>query len=386
MTAARLPDAFLDALRARAPLAALISRRVRLARAGRDYVGLCPFHGESTPSFTVYADHYHCFGCGAHGDAVRFTMQMQGLSFLDAVRQLAAEVGLIVPGQTRDADMPAVRSHFGEGGPVAQTVQLPEPARRAADVDAKDVERRRRAALRLYLDAQDDLAGTPVAFYLDARGISLQRLGRYPRALRYHPALWHEPSRASYPAMVAAISGADGVHVATHRTWLQRDTGGVWIKARIEKPKMVLGSFAGGCIRLWKGASKKTLRDAAAGEPVVIGEGIETCLSIAMACPELRILSAVSLGNMGAVELPPQVKQVILAAENDARPTACPKCGAPVVILGLKCDSCGHPFMALLHFQRAVERHLDAGRAVRVARSSVGSDFNDALRAWSVAA
>ena len=92
-----LPPAFLDELRARTPLAALVGRRVKLARSGRNWKGCCPFHTEKTPSFYVYEDGYHCFGCGAHGDAVSFAMQTQGLTFPDAVAQLAAEAGLEVP-------------------------------------------------------------------------------------------------------------------------------------------------------------------------------------------------------------------------------------------------------------------------------------------------
>jgi DNA primase len=92
-----LPPAFLDELRARTPLAALVGRRVKLSRSGRNWKGCCPFHGEKTPSFYIYEDGYHCFGCGAHGDAVSFAMQTQGLTFPDAVAQLAAEAGLEVP-------------------------------------------------------------------------------------------------------------------------------------------------------------------------------------------------------------------------------------------------------------------------------------------------
>ncbi|CAH2604926.1 DNA primase [Rhodovastum atsumiense] len=92
-----LPPAFLDELRARTPLPAVIGRRVKLARAGRQWKGCCPFHGEKTPSFYVYDDHYHCFGCGEHGDAISFVMRSQGVSFTEAVEQLAAEAGLEVP-------------------------------------------------------------------------------------------------------------------------------------------------------------------------------------------------------------------------------------------------------------------------------------------------
>jgi DNA primase len=98
-----LPSGFLDELRARTPLAAVIGRRVRLARSGRQWKGCCPFHGEKTPSFYVYDDHFHCFGCGAHGDAVSFVMQSQGAAFPEAVEQLAAEAGMEVPKPSAEA-------------------------------------------------------------------------------------------------------------------------------------------------------------------------------------------------------------------------------------------------------------------------------------------
>ena len=98
-----LPPNFLDELRVRTPLPAIIGRRVRLAKSGRQWKGCCPFHGEKTPSFYVYDDHFHCFGCGAHGDAIGFVMQSQGTGFMEAVEQLAAEAGLDVPKPTPEA-------------------------------------------------------------------------------------------------------------------------------------------------------------------------------------------------------------------------------------------------------------------------------------------
>ncbi len=90
---------FLDDLRLRAGLADVIGRRVRLIRKGREYSGLCPFHKEKTPSFTVNEEKgfYHCFGCGAHGGIIDFAMQTEGLSFPEAVRKLAADAGMAVP-------------------------------------------------------------------------------------------------------------------------------------------------------------------------------------------------------------------------------------------------------------------------------------------------
>ncbi len=96
------PPGFLDELRSRIPLAGLVGRRVRLVRRGRELAGLCPFHHEKTPSFYVVEDKsfFHCFGCGAHGDAIGFTMRADNLDFLEAVEKLAGEAGLPVPQAT----------------------------------------------------------------------------------------------------------------------------------------------------------------------------------------------------------------------------------------------------------------------------------------------
>ncbi len=93
---------FLDEIRLRVTLSDSISRRVPLTRKGREFAGLCPFHKEKTPSFTVNDDKgfFHCFGCGAHGDVIGFEMRMDGLSFPEAVERLANIAGLALPKQT----------------------------------------------------------------------------------------------------------------------------------------------------------------------------------------------------------------------------------------------------------------------------------------------
>src|SRR5687767_13825117 len=96
------PPRFLDELRERISISEIVGRRVRLQKKGREHLGLCPFHTEKTPSFTVADDKgfYHCFGCGAHGDAIGFLVRAEGLSFIEAVERLAADAGLQVPQQT----------------------------------------------------------------------------------------------------------------------------------------------------------------------------------------------------------------------------------------------------------------------------------------------
>lgn len=94
-----IPPRFMQELRDRLSLSDLIGRRVKLTRAGREYKGCCPFHNEKTPSFYVNDDKqfYHCFGCGAHGDAIGFVMQHDNLSFVEAIEALAAQAGMQVP-------------------------------------------------------------------------------------------------------------------------------------------------------------------------------------------------------------------------------------------------------------------------------------------------
>jgi DNA primase len=94
-----LSPQFLDELRGRITLSTLIGRSVKLVKAGREYKACCPFHDEKSPSFYVNDDKgfYHCFGCGAHGDAIRFLTEAKGLSFIDAVKELAGSAGMEVP-------------------------------------------------------------------------------------------------------------------------------------------------------------------------------------------------------------------------------------------------------------------------------------------------
>lgn len=95
----RIPQGFIDDLLNRVDLVELIGQRIPLKRAGRDYQARCPFHDERSPSFTVSPSKqfYHCFGCGAHGTAVGFLMQYDGLDFVDAIEQLAGQLGVPMP-------------------------------------------------------------------------------------------------------------------------------------------------------------------------------------------------------------------------------------------------------------------------------------------------
>ena len=126
----------------------MVGRRVKLSRAGREMKGCCPFHNEKSPSFFVNDDKgfYHCFGCGAHGDVIRFMVEQDGLGFIDAVKALAQEAGMELPEQTPEAR---------ERETVAATLY---------DVTA--------AAAALFAGELHGSAGTVARDYLTRRGVS----------------------------------------------------------------------------------------------------------------------------------------------------------------------------------------------------------------------
>jgi DNA primase len=105
----RYDDRTLEELRERANIVEIIGAHVRLRRAGRNYVGLCPFHNEKTPSFSVNPERgfFHCFGCGAGGTVFNFIMRQEGLTFPEAVRSLATRYGLMLPEVSTGSGTPA---------------------------------------------------------------------------------------------------------------------------------------------------------------------------------------------------------------------------------------------------------------------------------------
>ncbi|MBT8040506.1 MAG: DNA primase, partial [Gammaproteobacteria bacterium] len=104
-----IPDSFIEELLGRIDIVEIIERRVPLKKAGREFQARCPFHDEKTPSFTVspQKQFYHCFGCGAHGSAIGFMMNYEGLEFVDAVEELARHAGLQVPREASSRPRPS---------------------------------------------------------------------------------------------------------------------------------------------------------------------------------------------------------------------------------------------------------------------------------------
>src|ERR1041385_736903 len=108
-----IADEIINEIRSRADIVAVIGQHVQLKKAGRNHKGLCPFHGEKTPSFNVNAEKgfYKCFGWGKHGDVFTFVMEVEGKSFVEAAEQLGARFGVEVP---RIEESPELRKARGE--------------------------------------------------------------------------------------------------------------------------------------------------------------------------------------------------------------------------------------------------------------------------------
>ena len=160
--AGRIPEKFIDDLLARVDIVDVIEQRVPLKKAGRDWTARCPFHDERSPSFTVSPNKqfYHCFGCGAHGSAIKFLMDYDRMEFVDAVEDLAGRVGLKVP---------------YEGG-----------ARRAPQEDSADLYTLLDAAAKFY---QRELGKSDKArAYFDSRGLDQGIVDRF--GLGFAPAQW----------------------------------------------------------------------------------------------------------------------------------------------------------------------------------------------------
>ena len=311
-------------VKARIRLVDLIGRDVTLRRHGGEHLGLCPFHKERTPSFTVNETKgfFHCFGCNAHGDAVGWMEQRYGLDFKDAVAELATMAGLTDGGgeiNHRRRPLPAVARQTDAGA-----------ARERADKVAW--------ARGLWASA-GPIAGTLGETYLRARGITLA----VPPTLRFHPALRHADTGLDLPAMVGAVQNGEGRIAGVHRTFLRLDGRA---KAAVRSAKKMAGVCGGGAVRL-----------AAAALALAVAEGIETALSV-MQATGMAVWAALSLGNMGAVVLPPMVRTVVLCADADAKDV-----------------EAGERLLA-----RAAQSHAAHGRRVRIARATDGQDFNDMLR------
>jgi DNA primase len=185
---ARFGSDKIEEVRARADIVEIVGAQVRLKRAGRNFVGLCPFHNEKTPSFSVNAERgfFHCFGCGAGGTVFDFVMKVEGLTFPEALQSLARRYGIVLP------------EHTGPGGPP--------PGERDALVQANQI------AAEFFAHVMWKTAdGAPAREYLKTRGITQETARAFM--------LGFAPAR---PANLAAVVGKRGMLDAVVKVGLVR--------------------------------------------------------------------------------------------------------------------------------------------------------------------
>lgn len=191
-------------------------------------------------------------------------------------------------------------------------------ARKAAKANlaqaAEKAEKNRRRALQLYLSAEP-LPGTLAESYLCWRGIDLRAAAlAAPGSLKFQAACYCAETQSKIPAMVAAVVNLEGRHIATHRTYLAPDGKG---KATVLEAKKALGKYQGGFIPLWKGEHDCAMGELPPGTRIYVSEGIEDGLSVALADPSLRVIAAISLSNLGALELPATCPIYILGQRDE---------------------------------------------------------------------
>ncbi len=191
-----IPQDFIQELLARADIVEIVGSSVQLKKAGTNYKGLCPFHSEKSPSFTVSPgkQFYHCFGCGAHGTAIGFLMEHLGLSFPDSVRELAARSGMTVPQPQLDSRQ-------------QQQVQAQRDLRRTLHEVLEQANSHYRDRLRASPRAID---------YLKGRGLTGRIAARF--GLGYAPDDWQ--------ALAAAFPNYDADPLVQSGLVVARDTAG----------------------------------------------------------------------------------------------------------------------------------------------------------------
>ncbi|WP_372000927.1 CHC2 zinc finger domain-containing protein [Tistrella mobilis] len=346
-------------VRERIALSDVVSRHVVLTNRGHHKVGLCPFHNERTPSFTVSDGRrrFYCFGCNAHGDVIEFVSRVERIPLREALAELEIDAGISPapagrPRRARPAPPPPPES------PVDEAAALAERVDRARDI----------------WFASQPISGTTAERYLRRRGI----VCALPPTLRYCPRLAFRDRRrtqGTWEAMVAAIQDDRGRVVGVHRTYL--DAGGY--KARgLDPAKKMLGLMRGGAIRL-----------TPAAETIAISEGIETGLSVLSARPDLAVWAAgafVNIYGRGKGQGRPHPSPPA-DWPNLCLPSTIPDMDGPGIrlpeicrrVLILADNDSPDPLVYEALIARAAARFKAEGREVLVAWPPRGMDFNDLL-------
>jgi DNA primase len=258
-------------------LSDIVRRYTELRPSGRSRIGLCPFHKEANASLVVTDELglFYCHGCGASGDVIDFVRRAENCGFLDAVRSITGAIPAITVPRERER--------------------------------AKKLERAKRALAGAYARCQWHEAvppqGTPAEAYLRSRGISCT----IPPTLRYGivpPWISLTTGRKGdpLPALIAACQRLDGRLAGVQRIFLQQDG----LRADIPRPKLSLGAIKGGALRLGPVAAE-----------IIVCEGPEDGLTLHQMLPTTPVWVALGSGNISYMELPLEVRRVLVAGDNN---------------------------------------------------------------------
>jgi DNA primase len=205
-----IPQGFIQDLLARVDIADVVGRYVELKKAGQNLLGLCPFHGEKTPSFTVSPSKqfFHCFGCGAHGSAIGFLMEHRGLGYVEAIRDLAQIAGMQVPEDSARA-----------GEVQSKTRALTEVLGQAAEFYRKQLK-----------------ASDTAVEYLKGRGLTGQTAARF--GVGYSPDAW-QPLRGAFDNYDDPALGEAGLVISDEGKRYDRFRGRVMFPIRSPRGQVI---------------------------------------------------------------------------------------------------------------------------------------------------
>jgi len=297
-----------------------------LAKHGNLFTPLNPCRGDRTPgSFVIYGQ--------GHAKAGGWVDYVEPDRLKGDALDLCAYVKTGNPKDRKEGYAVGLQFLGWEG---AGALDLPhqEQQRRALARDrelaekaaAEKLTQSRAEAARKWFNTDRPLAiDGPAWRYLAGRGVNLHKLvaeRRRPNALKERADDFHRESGRRLTSLTALVSGPDGKPWAVHRTFLEPQ-GEAWVKAAVDPPRKIWpGGFWGGAVRLAKGANacspEEAARQGLTGEVLALAEGVETALSVALACPAWRVWAATSLGALGRVVVPDSVALVVLVGENDA--------------------------------------------------------------------
>lgn len=266
-----------DALKSSLLISGVVGQAVKLQRSGREWKGLCPFHQERTPSFTVVDAHEraYCFGCGWQGDVLQFVMSMQSCGFREAFNRLSND------------DLPK---------------WTPQDRAKAQAEDRLERLADEQLARRWFAEASP-VAGSPGATYLEHRAITVE----VPDTVRFgHIPSWRNRETGEWgrkrPALICGAQDATGAIVGIQRIFFRDDDPA---SGRADC-KLSFGSVRGAALRL--GPAETT---------IILAEGPEDGLSLMQEGPGHPVWVPFGTGNMPAVVFPPEVRRVIVAGQNN---------------------------------------------------------------------